>query len=195
MLISDWSSDVCSSDLVSVHVLMGGEPDLKSWAEYPEEDMILIGTQDMLLSRALMRGYGMSRYQWPVHFALLHNDAMWVFDEVQLMGAGLTTSAQLEAFRRSSGFPLAKSSRSLWVSATLNPAWLETVDFKPHLSSLTPLEIGDLDRQQAGDRLRSIKKLEALPQSLSKDAGAKDGLKRYLQALRDTIIEAHDARD
>src|SRR3546814_18530524 len=57
---------------VSVHVLMGGEPDLKSWAEYPEEDMILIGTQDMLLSRALMRGYGMSRYQWPVHFALLH---------------------------------------------------------------------------------------------------------------------------
>src|SRR3546814_682269 len=36
--------------------------------------------------------------------------------------------------------------------------------------------------------------LEALPQSLSKDAGAKDGLKRYLQALRDTIIEAHDAR-
>src|SRR3546814_2058464 len=94
---------------VSVHVLMGGEPDLKSWAEYPEEDMILIGTQDMLLSRALMRGYGMSRYQWPVHFALLHNDAMWVFDEVQLMGAGLTTSAQLEAFRRSSGFPLAKS--------------------------------------------------------------------------------------
>ena len=37
--------------------------------------MILIGTQDMLLSRALMRGYGMSRYQWPVHFALLHNDA------------------------------------------------------------------------------------------------------------------------
>ncbi len=63
---------------VSVHVLMGGESDLKSWAEHPEEDMILIGTQDMLLSRALMRGYGMSRYQWPIHFALLHNDCLWV---------------------------------------------------------------------------------------------------------------------
>src|SRR3546814_8698243 len=88
---------------VSVHVLMGGEPDLKSWAEYPEEDMILFGTQDMLLSRAWLRGYGMSRYHWHVHFALLHNDAMWVFDEVQLMGAGLTTSAQLEAFRRRRG--------------------------------------------------------------------------------------------
>ena len=102
---------------VSVHVLMGGADDTK-WASFPEEDMILIGTQDMLLSRALMRGYGMSRYQWPVHFALLHSDCLWVFDEVQLMGAGLATSAQLEAFRRS--FPLSKSSRSLWVSATLN---------------------------------------------------------------------------
>ncbi|MDE2154977.1 MAG: DEAD/DEAH box helicase [Xanthomonadaceae bacterium] len=61
---------------VSVHVLMGGADDLKTWAEFPEEDMILIGTQDMLLSRALMRGYGMSRYQWPIHFSLLHNDCL-----------------------------------------------------------------------------------------------------------------------
>ncbi|MGQ0752302.1 MAG: hypothetical protein ACT4PS_17385 [Betaproteobacteria bacterium] len=66
----------------SVHLLMGGAEDLKTWVEYPEEDMVLIGTQDMLLSRALMRGYGMGRYHWPVHFAWLHNDALWVFDEV-----------------------------------------------------------------------------------------------------------------
>lgn len=75
---------------MSVHVLMGGESDLKTWAEYPEQDMVLIGTQDMLLSRALLRGYGMSRFLWPVHFALLHNDCLWAFDEVQLTGAGLT---------------------------------------------------------------------------------------------------------
>jgi CRISPR-associated endonuclease/helicase Cas3 len=85
---------------VSVHLLLGGADDTQSWSEHPEEDMILIGTQDMLLSRALMRGYGMSRYLWPVHFAFLHNDALWVLDEVQLMGSGLPTSAQLEAFRR-----------------------------------------------------------------------------------------------
>jgi CRISPR-associated endonuclease/helicase Cas3 len=39
---------------ISVHVLMGGADDLKSWAEYPDEDMILIGAQDMLLARALL---------------------------------------------------------------------------------------------------------------------------------------------
>lgn len=110
-----------------VHVLMGGinEP---AWFENPENPAILIGTQDMLLSRALMRGYAMSRFRWPVDFALLHNDAQWVFDEVQLMGAGLATSTQLEGFRRKLGTEV--SSRSLWISATLHPDWLETVDFQ-----------------------------------------------------------------
>src|SRR5690606_28603756 len=166
------------SGKVSVHVLMGGESDLKTWAEHPEEDMILIGTQDMLLSRALMRGYGMSRYQWPVHFALLHNDCLWVFDEVQLMGAGLATSAQLEAFRRR-GFPLAKFSRTLWVSATLNRDWLATVDMQPHLDSLTTLTISDTDRKQAGDRLSAAKQLSQAGIALTKDANNKNGQEAY----------------
>lgn len=176
---------------VSVHVLMGGEPDLRTWAEYPEEDTILIGTQDMLLSRALMRGYGMSRYQWPVQFALLHNDAMWVFDEVQLMGAGLPTSAQLEAFRRS--FPLAKNCRSLWLSATLNREWLKTVDFAPYVDVLEPREIGEEDRRQAEGRLKAVKKVEKLSFCLSKEAGNQKGLDAYLQALRDAVLQANDS--
>ena len=115
--IKDWLERLNLPDAVDVHVLMGGE-DVQSWVLQPEKDTILIGTQDMLLSRALMRGYGVSRYQWPVHFSLLHNDALWVFDEVQLMGAGLTTSAQLEAFRRT--LSTGAICKSLWVSATLN---------------------------------------------------------------------------
>ncbi|MHB1544331.1 MAG: type I-G CRISPR-associated helicase/endonuclease Cas3g [Gammaproteobacteria bacterium] len=175
---------------VSVHVLMGGADDLKTWAEYPEEDMILIGTQDMLLSRALMRGYGLSRYQWPIHFSLLHNDCLWVFDEVQLMGAGLATSAQLEAFRRS--FPLAKNSRSLWVSATLNRTWLGTVNLVPHLDSFTTLSIGDEDRQQAGDRLAAVKSIARANVGLTSDSQNQKGRKAYLQALCDAILGVHD---
>lgn len=175
---------------VSVHLLMGGADDLKAWAEYPEEDMILIGTQDMLLSRALMRGYGMSRYQWPIHFALLHNDCLWAFDEVQLMGAGLATSTQLEAFRRS--FPLARGSRSLWLSATLNREWLGTIDFKPRLDSLVTLGIGDEDRRQAGDRLDAVKSVARLPMRLGKEAGNKKGLEAHLRAMIEAIVQAHD---
>lgn len=177
-------------DKVSVHLLMGGESDLKTWAEHPEEDMILIGTQDMLLSRALMRGYGMSRYQWPVHFALLHNDALWAFDEVQLMGAGLTTSAQLDAFRRR--FPTGRSSHSLWLSATLNRAWLHTIDLAPHLDQFVALELSDADRTQAGKRLTAVKSLHRCPVSLSSDNTNKAGLAAYLDALAAQVIAAHD---
>ena len=79
-------------------ILMGGE-DAGDWDIHPECPAILIGTQDMLLSRALNRGYGMSRYRWPMHFGLLNNDCLWVLDETQLMGVGVETSAQLDGFR------------------------------------------------------------------------------------------------
>lgn len=176
----------------SVSVLMGGEPGLKdaSWTDDPAAEQILVGTQDMLLSRALMRGYGMSRYLWPVHFALLHNDAMWVFDEVQLMGAGLPTSTQLDAFRRC--FPLAKPSRSLWMSATLKPSWLDTIDFHPHLQSLAISGLEDDDHQRMGDRWRASKQISRLDVVLTKAAGNKAGVQAYLQSLCDAILNAHD---
>ena len=43
-----------------VHVAMGGE-DAGEWFLYPERPAIIIGTQDMLLSRALNRGYASAR--------------------------------------------------------------------------------------------------------------------------------------
>jgi CRISPR-associated endonuclease/helicase Cas3 len=113
---------------ISLHILMGGE-DEGTWDLYPEREAILIGTQDMLLSRALNRGYGMSRYRWPMHFGLLNNDCLWVYDEVQLMGSGLPSTAQLEAFRAK--LPSVAACRSWWMSATGERDWLSTVDFNP----------------------------------------------------------------
>jgi CRISPR-associated endonuclease/helicase Cas3 len=71
---------------VSVHLLMGGSEDVlkATWAEYPGEDAVLIGTQDMLLSAALNRAYAIYPSQWPVHFGLLNVGTFWVMDEVQL---------------------------------------------------------------------------------------------------------------
>ncbi|MCX6864802.1 MAG: CRISPR-associated helicase Cas3' [Verrucomicrobia bacterium] len=144
------------SNKVGLHMLMGGE-DAAGWDLYPEENAILIGTQDMLLSRALNRGYGMSRFRWPMHYGLLNNDCLWVFDEVQLMGAGLPTTAQLAAFRDS--FGTAKPCHSWWMSATNDPAWLATVDFKP--SSLgTTIELEDTDKKSDRViRLREARKV------------------------------------
>jgi CRISPR-associated endonuclease/helicase Cas3 len=47
---------------VSVHLLMAGHVN-ETWEAHPEANSVIIGTQDMLLSRALNRGYAMSRYR------------------------------------------------------------------------------------------------------------------------------------
>ncbi|MQM38185.1 hypothetical protein KBTX_02194 [wastewater metagenome] len=177
---------------VTVHTLMGGEPELKqaSWASNPEQEAILVGTQDMLLSRALMRGYGMSRYQWPVHYALLHNDAQWIFDEVQLMGPALPTSTQLEAFRRT--LHTAAPARSTWVSATLREDWLDTVDFRGfRREGLERIELTDSDQETDGvtARIHAPKALKQTRTCLTK--ADKKGQSAYIGALAEEIAAAH----
>jgi len=174
---------------VSVHLLLGGSDDVKkaTWADHPEEDAILIGTQDMLLSRALMRGYGMSRYQWPIHFAWLHNDAFWIFDEVQLMGPGLATSVQLEAFRHE--LICARNGRSLWISATLNRAWMRTVDCDP--SALVSLELSDEERASKAvrDRRDSHKPLRRCNVALN--GNGQSAVTSYLEELARQVLDSH----
>ncbi len=177
---------------VSVHALMGGEPTLRRahWAAHPEEQAILIGTQDMLLSRALMRGYGMSRYQWPVHYALLHSDALWVYDEVQLMGPALPTTAQLEAFRRRHG--ASAPTRSLWVSATLDTDWLATVDFRDQVEGLhiAGLDDDDRSRPEVTRRLNAAKTLQPAATRLTKET-AKAKAADYIKSLASEVAAAH----
>lgn len=179
---------------VSVDVLMGGQTDLRKaqWAAYPEEDAILIGTQDMLLSRALMRGYGMSRYQWPVHFALLHNDALWVYDEVQLMGAALPTSTQLEGLRRH--WSTGRSCRSLWISATLHKDWLQTVDFREHAEALNEAALADrdFDDPNVKKRVNAPKALAPADTRLDVDNNKQKAVD-YIETLSNEIAEAHRA--
>jgi len=145
---------------VGVHLLMGGETD-NDWDLYPEREAVLIGTQDMLLSRALNRGYALGRARWPLPYGLLNNDCLWVFDEVQLMGSGLATTAQLAAFREK--FGVWGRCPSLWVSATLRPDWLATVDFRSQVAGLKRHELTDGEWQANSGplttRLKAVKKL------------------------------------
>jgi CRISPR-associated endonuclease/helicase Cas3 len=143
---------------VRVFQLIGGEAE-EGWDALPDRPWVLVGTQDMLLSRALNRGYGMSRFDWPVHFGLLNQGCHWIVDEVQLMGPGLWTTAQLDWMRRHR-FPGLKPCRTTWMSATLGGQFLRTTDrkrdgydtvepFDPELASDSNEE---LDRRRAARR-------------------------------------------
>jgi CRISPR-associated endonuclease/helicase Cas3 len=111
---------------VAVHHLMGGAIE-DEWVRQPDKPWVLVGTQDQLLSRALNRGYAMSRFEWPVHFGLLNNDCRWLVDEVQLMGPGLWTTSQLDWMRRKR-FPSLKPCLTTWMSATVGTSFLSTTD-------------------------------------------------------------------
>lgn len=164
---------------VLVHVAMGGRADARgdAWRRLPERDAIVIGTIDMLLSRALNRGYTMGRFSWPIDFGLLHSGAHWVFDEVQLLGPALPTSRQLEALRKRLGTAL--PSGSTWMSATIDLDGMSTVD-NPEVTDIVELTAADRDGTLAArlDGARHVERVDLAP-------------KTPLQGLAVRLVEAH----
>ena len=148
--IKRWLDNLGMTDLVGLVTLMGGEPQ-EQWYIYPEKPFIVVGTQDMLLSRALNRGYGSSPFMWPVEYGLLNNDCLWVMDEVQLMANGLPTSTQLAGLRRT--LETYGPTHSMWMSATVQPEWLATVDH-PAPSAYQVLELNQDDMASPGLGIR-----------------------------------------
>lgn len=174
--------------LPEVHVLMGGE-DASDFDRYPEKPAVLIGTQDMLLSRALNRGYGMSRYRWPTHFGLLNNDCLWIVDEVQLMGSGLSTTVQLQTFRNK--FGTVKNTRTVWMSATADPNWFGTVDFEPAtgLANIRRLATADEASDIVARRLSAKKPFSKSVSTMDDATGlAKEVLEAHVGGSRTLVV-------
>lgn len=182
--IDGWLKNADLLHQVGLHKLMGGAVS-QAWDALPDQDCILVGTQDQLLSRALNRGYSMSRYRWPIHFALLNNDCLWVMDETQLMGAGLQTTAQLQGFRNT--FKTYGTSQSLWMSATLDRDLLNTVDHLANVESFLTLSNQDWEDSHLSQRLTAKKPLTpAQTQWTGK-------LKDYAKPLAQEVAAAHIA--
>lgn len=186
-----WVENLCQAGYIDknkapgIYVMMGGTLQ-QDWDIHPEKAAIVIGTQDQLLSRALNRGYAMSRYRWPTQFGLLNNDCLWVIDEVQLFGAGLPTTAQLQAFREE--FSTYGTAHSLWMSATLTPAWLATVDFAEKIRDSQPFRLDEQDKlcPPIARRIEAYKPLERASTALNKNS-----LKNYGEVLGKEVMEAH----
>ncbi len=186
----EWNNVGPHKEKVGVHILMGGE-DAGEWDIHPEENAILIGTQDMLLSRALNRGYGMSRYRWPMHFGLLNNDCLWVMDETQLMGPGLWTSGQLD-WMRNHRFGVMKPCVTWWMSATNSPVFLDTPDRRrQRLAVPSVVEVGDdqkvLSRLNPTRPLSFWKDADTKPKSQKRDVRATE----FSEVLASAIHNEH----
>jgi len=192
---------------VRVHQLMGGAVE-DDWVRHPDKPWVLVGTQDQLLSRALNRGYAMSRFEWSVHFGLLNNDCRWIVDEVQLMGPGLWTTSQLDWMRRKR-FPSLKPCLTTWMSATVGASFLSTTDrTREGLGEASPEQIAfegkltaTLENDQNLEWWRDAKRPVAWWQPTASDAKTTDAKERAAtkpgavmpEALAKAVVEQHAA--
>jgi len=176
---------------IKVYRLMGGSED-NDVKLRPDEAAILVGTQDILVSRALNRGYARKPFRWPIDFALLNNDCFWVMDEVQLLGDALATSTQLAAFRER--FGTFGPAPSCWISATIDPAWMETVDFAGGAANVIELDSEDLRNDIVKMRWNAEKRVERAPASCRMPEGVAEFVAATHAAGTLTLVIANTVR-
>lgn len=174
------SDSYVNEDIPTLQALLGGDVST-DWMERPESCAIIVATQDMALSRALNRGYAVSRFQWPMAFGAISNDVLYIVDEVQLHGVGATTAAQLQGM--SEKFATFGQHQTVFVSATVDRQRIDTIDHsldKKTLAANGSVGLTDDDRShpQVAMLLNARKSVGSLPISDERE-------------LAVAIIEAH----
>jgi CRISPR-associated endonuclease/helicase Cas3 len=170
---------------IDVLELMAGSADNRENIA-PGRPCIIVATQDLFFSRALNRGYARRPPRWPIDFALYNQDCLIVLDEIQLMDDALATSTQLAAFREQ--FGTYGSAPCIWMSATVNPDWLRTVDFR-QLPPILSLDGDDLKDPTVHERLHAVKSIAPAPASCRTPAGcAEFALAQHKPATRTLVI-------
>ncbi|MCZ7430050.1 CRISPR-associated helicase Cas3' [Micromonospora sp. WMMA1949] len=161
-----WLGRLGLVDTVALHVVMGGAGgSQRAWRMAPHRPAIVVGTVDSLVSKALNRGYGISRATYPIDFALVTNGAHWVIDEIQLAPESTTTLRQLAAFATAptpGSWRTAEPFALTCMSATVREELLTTVDnpmpAEDDIARIEPADrVGELARRL--DAERTIRRL------------------------------------
>jgi CRISPR-associated endonuclease/helicase Cas3 len=98
-----------------VSTLRGQHADNRAWLKAPHLPAIIVGTIDMIGSRLLFEGYGVSRRMRPMHAGLIGADAWVVLDEAHLVPP---FEALLRAIVRQGSVAPVPSFRTTSLSAT-----------------------------------------------------------------------------
>lgn len=168
---------------LAVSTLRGQHADNRAWLARPHLPAIVVGTIDMVGSRLLFSGYGVSRKMRPYHAGLLGQDSLFVLDEAHLVPPfeHLLRAATEERLRRdlAGDGPDERlpPSRVLSLSATQRGALAA--------DELFGLEPADFDNPVVAERLNASKRLRVLPAVVEKE---------HPQALAQAaceLVEAH----
>ena len=123
--VREWLANLGLTETIALHVPLGARGDsLGDWREDMHKPAILVGTADSLVSKALNRGYGIGRANYPIDFALVTSGAHWIIDEIRLCPESTATLRQIAAFTRefSTAEPFGLTCMSAAMPATVSAA-------------------------------------------------------------------------
>ena len=83
--VADEIKEGSRDSALRISTLRGRYADNRAWLEDPAAPAIIVGTVDMIGSRLLFKGYGVSRGMRPYHAGLLGADTLLVLDESHLV--------------------------------------------------------------------------------------------------------------
>jgi CRISPR-associated endonuclease/helicase Cas3 len=153
-----------------VSTLRGQHVDNKAWLDDPSLPAIVVGTVDMVGSRLLFSGYGVSTRMRPYHAGLLGTDTLVVLDEAHLVPAFEDLLRQIERGADSFG-PNEPSLRTL-----VPPFRLLSLSATGRLTDATTLTVSDHDRSNPIVRKRlTAKKVLSIVDMAKATAAADDG--------------------
>ncbi len=169
-------------DRIAVHLMMGGKVE-NEWDLDLSKEVILIGTQEQIISRQLNRGYCLSRARWPIHFAALNNDCRIVVDETQLQGVGYKTAVTLQYFRNKIG--CYGNTQLILCSATLDdfPLKILGIEDEVPVYSLEPEDFNHSQLEKKLTKVKTLQKAKAIWTGKSND--------EFIELLRDEILDKH----
>lgn len=101
-----------ADDNLRISTLRGQHLDNREWLSDPKAPAIVVGTVDMVGSRLLFSGYGVSRKMRPMHAGLLGADTLFILDEAHLTPPFEALLAQIESDRDTFG-PRAAEHRAI----------------------------------------------------------------------------------
>jgi len=146
-----------------ISTLRGGFTDNREWLEDPVKPAIVVGTIDMIGSRLLFQGYGVSRGMRPYHAGFLGADTLVVLDEAHLCPPFEELLRQIVKHRdgklgpKCSSAPITPPFRLMSLSATGREA------AEMPAKSIFRLEATDREEALVHQRLTARKSLKVTP--------------------------------
>lgn len=153
-----------------ISTLRGQQADNKAWLADPSSPAIVLGTVDMVGSRLLFGGYGVSRKMRPYHAGLLGADTLVVLDEAHLVPPFERLVGQIATRRDADGRVLgAESSDRAAIVPPLRVLSLSATGRRPVAGQTFVLDADDRAHPVVQQRLSARKRLMLFPEVSAKD--------------------------